>query len=230
MARPAPTGAAISNRLSIETDWTRASSDVEVAADFQAWRNPVAPTSIADHRLASTQRCLATAKDAATVVAALRDHGHGPWGAPGDRPERASPLPETPGIDNRGVTVCMHVPGVQATTASLVTMIPVDPAAPIRWWCALGSPCVSVYVPGFLDAGVPSPLSDDRTWFRFAALRDRVTQHPAELMPTRRRLAAAESELWDRAAELDPHDATVRNSFTAHAFDPVEAALRDLGV
>ncbi len=51
-ARPVETGAAISNRISLTTDWTRASADVAPGTDFDAYRLPRMPTEIADHRLA----------------------------------------------------------------------------------------------------------------------------------------------------------------------------------
>ena len=52
-------GAAISNRLSLTTDWIRSSSDVDAGADWDRWRSPGSPTGIADHRLAATRRCVA---------------------------------------------------------------------------------------------------------------------------------------------------------------------------
>ena len=87
-------GAAISNRLTIRTDWTRASSDVARGADFDNWRNPDAPTGHADRRLAAravayldSARCRLARPWRATGVRApsahLRDHGSGPWGTPG---------------------------------------------------------------------------------------------------------------------------------------------------
>jgi hypothetical protein len=72
-----------------------------------------------------------------------------------------------------GWTICMHVEGLEATTASLVTTLPVDEAPLARF--LLGSPCRSVYVPllvgqpfaapdaGLADAlaGVGRPALDD---------------------------------------------------------------------
>ena len=53
-ARPFRSGASVSNRISLGTDWTRASADVAPGTDFQAYRHPGIPTTIADHRLAAT--------------------------------------------------------------------------------------------------------------------------------------------------------------------------------
>ena len=66
-----------------------------------------------------------------------------------------------------GWTVCMHVDGVEATTASMVAELESGAAHP-RGWFLLGSPCRSVYVP--LHVGLP--IGDPPRWERFAALTD----------------------------------------------------------
>jgi hypothetical protein len=60
-----------------------------------------------------------------------------------------------------GWTVCMHVDGVEATTASLLAELPHGPARFL-----LGSPCSSVYVPLFVGRPVGVPVR----WDRLAAL------------------------------------------------------------
>jgi dipeptidase len=201
-ARPVQDGAAISNRITLGTDWTRASSDVPAGADFDRWRNPRTPTGIADHRLGATRQCVATGAHLLTpadVVATLRHHGERPWGAPGTDPADVSLPPTEVQDDWRGITVCMHVRDHQATTASMVAELPVDPGAPLRAWIALGSPCVSVYVPAFPPAAVTAELSDPGSWARFAALRDRVERDGSELEGIRAVLAPIEAELWEEA-------------------------------
>ena len=71
-ARPVGRGAAISNRISLGTDWTRASADVAPGRDFQDWRDPKAPTAIADLRLDATRACVATGLAANATVDAGR--------------------------------------------------------------------------------------------------------------------------------------------------------------
>ena len=66
-------------------------------------------------------------------------------------------------VGEEGYTVCMHVPGVEATTASAVAEL--GGARP-RGWFLMGSPCTSVYVPLW----VGRPLGDPPAWERFAAL------------------------------------------------------------
>ncbi len=97
-ARRAGDGSSISNRISLSTDWERASPDVRAGSDFDAWRAPSVPTAIADHRLAATRACVARSPasvggTAAAIVATLRDHGAGPWGAPGTDPQSTSAQP-----------------------------------------------------------------------------------------------------------------------------------------
>jgi len=214
-ARPIGAGASVSNRISLGTDWTRASADVGPGTDFQQYRHPGVPTTIADHRLAATARCVARGAAALTgddVIAALRDHGSGPWGGP-DSPT-AVPPPVDAGPDHRGVTVCMHVVGMQNTTASMVVEVPRGDRPAIRIRAALGNPCVSVYVPVAVDGPVPEVLGDEAGWWRFARLRDRVEADPARISEIRATLAPVE------------------DSLAAGATDPsiVDAALTALGV
>ena len=68
-------------------------------------------------------------------------------------------------VGQEGYSVCMHVPGVEATTASLVAELPSGPRP--RASVLLGSPCTSVFVPLF----VGRPLGKPVEWERFAALR-----------------------------------------------------------
>jgi secernin len=231
-ARPVDDGAAISNRITLGTDWTRASRDVPAGADFDRWRSPDAPTGIADHRLAATRQCVATgavALDAADVVATLRHHGERPWGAPGRDPSDVSPPPTDVHDDWTGVTVCMHVRGYQVTNASFVAELPADRNTPLRAWIALGSPCVSVYVPAFPPLDIAPELGDPDSWTRFAKLRDRVERDGGELGEIRAVLGPVEAELWEEADNVssDPYR---RARFAADAWARVDAGLVKLGV
>ena len=124
VARPVGDGSSISNRLTLTTDWTRASDDVGRGTNFDAWRSPTIRTTFADHRLAATRACVArragasVATTIADLVATLRDHGNGPWSAPSEA--AANPVPRVRFEDDRHVTLCMHLTDDQATTASFV--------------------------------------------------------------------------------------------------------------
>lgn len=211
VAAPVGAGAAISNRLTLSTEWTRSSPDIGAGADWDRWRSPAAPTGIADHRLAATRRCIAGDADVGPgqVVAALRDHGRGPWGEPGTAGDDLAPVPATVGDDWAGVTVCMHVRDYQCTTASMVADLPADPAEPLRIWATLGTPCAGVYLPVgvFDDGAVVAPvLGDVDAWRSFAAL-SRAVEQPgddgrAALAAVRALLGPIEADAWAEADEL----------------------------
>lgn len=233
-ARPIEHGAAISNRISLGTDWTRASTNVPAGTDFQVWRDPGTPVAIADLRLEATGACAARGAEATgprDLVATLRHHGERPWGAPGSDPADVSSPPATVDADWNGITVCMHVRDYQATTASMVAELAEDPDAPRRAWVAVGSPCVSVYVPVFPPFGIPAALAGEGAWRRFAALRDRVDADGDALGEVRAMLGPVETELWDAAdTAAGSGRAGPVDDYLASAWAHVDAALTRLGV
>jgi len=228
-ARPVGAGTSISNRISLSTDWARASADVAPGTDFDRWRSRTAPTAIADHRLRATRSCVAergATTNARDVVATLRHHGQTSWGAPG-ADLTISPVPDGVRDDWSGVTVCMHVRDYQATTASMVAELGDD--GRVRAWTCLGSPCASVYVPCFPPA-VPIELASPSTWERFELLRDRVEADRDALAEVRALLAPVEAELWDEAdACWASGERAALDRFVRTAFAPVDAALEMLG-
>jgi secernin len=226
-ARPARAGDAISNRITIGTDWTVASADVAAGTDVDTWRSPRIPTGIADRRLTTTRTGATHATTSRELVAILRDHGGQPWGAPGSPADLVVPPPAEIGDDFSGITVCMHTRGADTTTASMVCELPVDDGDVVRAWFALGSPCVSVYVPAFPPFVAPE-LAAPREWLRFARLRDRVEHDASSLATVRGELAPVEAALWDEADACGTE--TARSEFAAHAYEAVDRALRRLGV
>ncbi|MDZ7732670.1 MAG: C69 family dipeptidase [Acidimicrobiia bacterium] len=89
-ARAVDHGAAISNRLSIGSDWDRASSDVGPGTDFDRWRDPDAWTGHADRRLDATLGARGAEPRAGHrapgLVALLRHHGERLMSTPAHRP------------------------------------------------------------------------------------------------------------------------------------------------
>jgi hypothetical protein len=232
VAAPVEGSGAISNRLTVRREWTQSSRDVPEGADWDEWRHATAPTGHADRRLAASGACLSS-RDAgelapADFAAHLRDHGGGPWGAPGQEGHGVSPLPATFNPKSgEGVTVCMHLRGYQNTTSSMIAEAPVDSGAPLRAWVAPGSPCVSVFVPVFPLAAAPSRLADAGVWRRFAALRDRVEREPEALAEVRAVFGPIEAELWAEADELAGRPAE-HAGFVEGAWVRVEGALRSI--
>jgi secernin len=213
-ASPAPaTGGALSNRLSVTTDWVRASETVKPGDDFDRFRDHDVDTAFADVRLAAHRSFLSAHQSGgltpAATVAHLRDHGHGGWGAPGSD-GLADPPPARVGRDLAGVTVCMHVRGHAVTAASLVAVLPehVAEGAPVRVFVALGSPCVSVYLPAFpTTAAGPAPfipfeVSRAELWHAADHLRTMVEDDPDAIHAVRQVLDPVENELWAEADDV----------------------------
>ena len=218
VARPVDAGAvAISNCLTIGTNWVRASTDVPSGADFDEWRDPASDTGHADRRLTASVRFLATGHEHASndgrmltphqVVGHLRDHGTGPWGEPGRALVHGTthspvPPPSETSADGKGITICMHTGGLLATTASMVAFLPQPEAGPLRSWVAVGSPCVSVYVPLFGMPDLSGGCVDAPLWHANAELRHRVEADRDVLADLRTELDPLEAELWAEADEL----------------------------
>jgi hypothetical protein len=202
-ARRVDAGAAISNRITLGTDWTCASADVEAGTDFDAFRDTRVPAAVTAGRLATTRAAVAQTTTAIDLAKTLRDHGAGD-------PRRES-------------TVCMHRSDVDAqTTASMIAELP-DRASP-RAWVSLGNPCASVFVPVF-PAAIAPELADPVQWKRFSQLRDRFDDNVRAVFDP------VERELWEQAD--DAYGSGTRGpceQFATNAFAPVDAALRTLGV
>ncbi len=251
-ARPVEHGDAISNRLTLRSDWTRASAGVAPGTDIDSWRDPGTPTGFADGRLAAgrdfVRRRLASSPSASSsplsgsplagsagarhAVAHLRDHGTGPWGAPG-RGADVVAAPTRVEADGTGVTVCMHIRDFEATTASMVAELPAERDAVGRAWVALGNPCASVFVPVLLpsssspQAAVPGALGEEGWAHRFAALARAAERDVAVLEELRAVTAPLEAELWDEADSLDTDPGSWR-SFASSAQRRVGEALATL--
>jgi len=201
---------AVSNRISLRTDWVRGSADLAPGDDFDRYRDPDQLTTDADMRLAASRSFLAGQPDdglsAGAVVAHLRDHGSGPWGAPG-----AGDMPEEPPAELRpdftGISLCLHVRGYMVTTSSMVAELPADPGEPLRAWVALGSPCATVFVPVFPPDGdhpgaVPDVLGSEETWLRFDRVRQWLEDDPSAIGDVRAVLDPIEAELWEEADDV----------------------------
>jgi len=230
VAEPVMEAAAVSNRLTVRKGYTRSSDDVPPGADWDAWRSSDAPTGHADVRLASSRACLARHPTSLTprdFAAHLRDHGDGPWGAPGSGRLGIRPLPEEALPDRTGVSVCMHVRRYQNTTSSMIADLPADPDAPARAWVAPGSPCASVFIPLFPPLAVPAALGEPEVWRRFAALRVRVERDGDALFEVRAAFGPLEAELWAEADAIAEQPGEYR-AFVEEAWARVEEALRQV--
>jgi hypothetical protein len=232
-------GSAISNRITLGTEWTWASGSLEPGDDFGRFRDATEPTGYADVRLAASRAFLSSTPAGgltpAATAAHLRDHGSGPWGAPGARGP-VTPPPRRLGPDFSGVSVCMHVRDRYVTAASMIAELPdaIADGAPLRVWVASGSPCASVFVPAFPRsvAGpppfVPLELSSGELWQAADAVRRHVEDDPGSLAGVRSPLDAVEDELWAEADGVLEHPgrwAEVGASWGARALDALRACI-----
>ena len=239
-AAPFPGGTAISNRLTLTTEWTRASAALGPDGDFSRFRDAGEDTAYADVRLAASRRFLQSAPagglTAAATAAHLRDHGTGPWGEPG-RPngdDEVAPPPARAGADGAGWSVCLHVGAFAVTTASMIAELPhgIADGAPLRVFVAPGSPCASLYVPALPRsvAGpppfVPLELSGEELWRAADAVRQRVERDPGVLPEVRAVLQPVEDDLWAEADDVFEHPArwsSVGASWGRRALDALRA-------
>jgi dipeptidase len=107
----------------------------------------------------------------ADLMAMLRDHG-------------GAADAQAPGTF--GPTLCAH-PGTGQTAASMVAHLHRDG---VIAWCSLVTPCISVFLPFFVDAAVPEALAQGAAtftpaspWWRIKRLLDRAAENWGESFP-----------------------------------------------
>jgi secernin len=179
----------VSNHLSIGADWVALSDGAIEHAMAAGWWNEqrderfdfaaayrdfrVAPEAVSAGRHRRTCTFLEENKGnitADTLKRILRDH-YGSSAPPRDR---------TP-ADPHHFSVCMHAEPVGTTTASMIARVPPtfgEPLGePLTYWASLGSACIGVFIPLYVDADLPEVLSRgdarpaaDSPWWQFKRL------------------------------------------------------------
>jgi secernin len=197
VARHVVGAAAVSNLFSIETNWDDASVGAERVLRKRGWaiepdgqpvnfRRAVEKADMryrAEARLDASCRFLDTAAPVTIprLMRPLRDHyDSDAVHCPGRRED-----------DPRGWSICMHPgPSLSATAAGMVVELSADPARPLVAWCALTTPCSSVFLPIPIGVPLPEPLTHgdgkpDPTgaWWRLKQLGDEVQRDPARRTP-----------------------------------------------
>ncbi len=178
-----------SNHLTIGEDWDALSAGLVEHALERKWWTPageqrfdfaaayrdtsVARPVVSSGRHGRTCELLAHERGRctpATMRTALRDHYDGPFYLPGRSPD-----------DERYFAVCMHAEPIGTTTASMIARLTDDAGDLLRYWGSLGSPCLSVFLPYYVDGELPPALgrggehpSDDSPWWLFKRLLGRV--------------------------------------------------------
>lgn len=210
VARRVRDRAAISNLATIADDWDERSDGIEAHAAARGWWQPgpnrrfdfraafenPEPRYRAEGRYEASCRFLAstTPPAVADLMRHLRDHYDGGTVHRSGRKD-GDPL---------GWSVCMHPdPGVSATAAGMVAELPRDPGRPVVAWCALTTPCTSVFLPFAvpLAGPLPAPLTTGTgdpdpasAWWRMKALGDAVMRDPLGRTP----IVQTEWQAWER--------------------------------
>jgi dipeptidase len=209
----------ISNVYSVETDWAELSPNAQrVAIEHGWWQPDNGRFNFADAFTAASRNegsgamrrlrsCALLSQrtggiSARTMMAVLGDHGDG---FVPQEPFQTTVRPST-GIcrhpDAHGVGGC--------TAASLVADLCADGSRLPVFWCSLYSPCISLFLPIFIEGKLPALLSrggatpsDDSPWWHFHRLNRAVMQAPGELAPlVRQRWQPFQDELFERAYGL----------------------------
>lgn len=252
MRRIETTGSA-TNHVTIGSDWDALSSDAVEYARASGWWSPSesgaarfdfaaayrdtswVPPTFSSGRYRRTCEILAGEHGAISEVTmrrALRDHYHGPVYEPRYAPE-----------DERFLSVCMHADPIGATTAAAVVSISADERLPIRFAACLGPPCVGVFLPLYIDGGLPDILTqggataDGSAWWRFRRLLEAVEKDWQRRGPLVRaewdrdeaELAAAATQVERELQTRDSDAATRRRRLTDFMSDATARVLRRLG-
>lgn len=191
---------ALSNHMTLGSDWRIASRDLESFARREGWwgergrvdvacayRNPAVPGRISEGRLRRSRELLGEGIgeiDVDYLQGVLRDHLDG-----GDAPP-AGASPD----DERYFTLCMHSEPVGTTTASLVAPLPADRSAPWPVWVSFATPCTGIFLPVYLSGVIPDLLSrggevpePDSAWWAFHQLSEVASRDFARFTPVLRR-------------------------------------------
>ena len=214
-----------SNHVSIGRDWNALSADAiehavasgwwlpneEGRFDFAAaYRDAVTiPPVVSSGRLRRSSEILAQNRGrigVATLRGALRDHHDGPVFRPGRPPD-----------DDRFFCLCRHDP-INNSAAGMVARLPAAKDGLLTYWGCLGSPCIGIFLPYYIDGQIPAELArggdatDDSPWWKFKRLLDLVERDFGRYTPI---VSAQWNELEDevtaRAAIIE-EEALARKS------------------
>jgi secernin len=209
-----------SNHLTIGDDWDAVSPGLIEHAIEQGWWSEteqdrfdfarayrdtgIVPDIISSGRHSRTCQVLESGRGkitAETLRRALRDHyDSGPVFRPGATAD-----------NERYYSVCMHSPPVGMTTASMVARLGSD-GGPLVYWGSLGSPCVGVFLPYYLDGELPEVLahggeqpSTESPWWQFHQLLGLVARDFEKYGPRVR-------AYWDRLeVEIESQRAAIEH-------------------
>lgn len=222
---------AVSNHLSLGSDWEIGSRDLDSFARSAGWwsgagrldlaaayRNPGVPGRISEGRLRRSRELLAQHRgrlDVAAFQRILRDHLEGgPARLPGTTPD-----------DERYFTLCMHSEPVGTTTASLVAPLPRERSRPWPVWISFATPCTGIFLPIYLDGVIPVTLArggeqpeEGSAWWAFKRLEEAASaDFPRHTLALREAWADLEARIESERREIEAAAADAREHGDADA-------------
>ena len=242
----------ISNVYSVETDWQRLSPTAEANATAQGWWQPTAARfNFADAFTAASRaegsgamrrarscavlNLRAGTIDVRTMMAILSDHADG-----------LSPQEDWQTTVRSSTGICRHPEADGSggcSAASLVAELCADDTRLPIYWCSLYSPCLSLFLPIFIEGDLPQVLtigdgtpSDESPWWLFHKLNRLVLNGaPNAAATVRARWQPVQDELFVSAHRMaqqakglidDGREEAARTQLTAymaeHAVQMVE--------
>ncbi|UCD57513.1 MAG: C69 family dipeptidase [Candidatus Hydrogenedentota bacterium] len=183
-----------SNHIAIGTDWEALSQNAREYAVANGWwddcpsqrdaskrfnfsgayrSTEFVPPEISEERFRQSQKLLEEHRgliSPQTMMRMLRDHyDSGTVFTPGRDP-----------ADGKCYSICMHADPVGTTAASMVAHLR-RVGSPMVYWASFGTPCCGVFMPLYIDGGIPSALmragaefSEDSVWWLFKRLDESV--------------------------------------------------------
>ncbi|HRW08627.1 MAG TPA: C69 family dipeptidase [Caldilineaceae bacterium] len=209
----------ISNVYSVETDWQAISPTAEANATAQGWQGTngnrfnfadaftAASRSEGSGAMRRARSCAVLNLrsgiiDARTMMAILSDHSDG-----------VAPEEDWQTAVRSSIGICRHPEADGSggcTAASLVAELCDDDSRLPIYWCSLYSPCLSLFLPIFIEGELPPVLtigdatpSDESPWWLFHKLNHLVLNGAPDAAATARaRWRPVQDELFTSAHEL----------------------------
>jgi secernin len=186
-------------RYALERGWWSGEEPFDFTAAYATGDNP--DPLFACARLERSRELVARGgkRTLREMLAILRDHYE-----QGETPVISAP----PGTE-RSFSICMH--SLSATTASMVAELPPPGGDTIPvMWASLAAPCVSIFMPLYVDGTIPPALAaggagsaNDSPWWRMKRIQEMVARDPAPLSAVvRDHLRPLENAMLERAAEV----------------------------
>jgi secernin len=241
VVKEAPDGAAISNHLTIEDDWSTSSAALtKTAFALGLWPDDTrvnfrAAFEDSSARIWSQARYLASCMmvqrtgpiSVEAMMRHLRDHFEG----------GSVHIPDASVESARPRTICMH-PGssLSATSASMVVPLVPGGGKPTAW-CSMATPCTSPFLPVKVGAKLPSPLTGsepdgDSLWWQLHEVQQLSETDPLALTPAiQTTWAAVEATLIAAVCDRDGWSQRLLDELVVDvlstAREIVDAAARD---